>query len=520
MTTATAAPATDARPGLLARLRRSDPLTPLTCAVALAVYLPHGFDGELIRDVGLYSYGGQQVAEGVPPYVAVINRAGPLAHLVPGIGAAAARAVGADDLLGMRVLLMLISVACIGLAYVVGRELFRSRLAGLATAAALLCFEGFIKYATYGPREKTTMVLFLLAALLAMAYQRWFVMGVFIALGTLTWQPMFFAGMLAALVAVLVGVRSGRLRALARIAVGGLVPTVLTVGGYAAIGKLQVFLDDFVLINARYTQQNSLPDVPAWGWDSMVNGYGASVWVFVVGVLALLGLSIRRAVRPDGRRDPRSAALLGTGAALVGGALWSFKAFDAWPDAFVLLPLAALGVGGLAGLLAELLPARVALAATLAWALAATGMSLAYSVDSRDHTLDEQREAVDTVLGVLPPHTRILSIEAPQPLVLAHQRNLSRFQIFGNGMIDYLDDTWPGGKHGYGKWIVDTKQPTLVAIGRSGVRPWLRGANFADFYVRVGRAPGWTWYLRRDVDEATKKALRTALDHQSWRVER
>ena len=37
------------------------------------------------------------------------------------------------------------------------------------------------------------MVLFLLAALLAMVHRRWFATGVFIALGTLTWQPVFFA---------------------------------------------------------------------------------------------------------------------------------------------------------------------------------------------------------------------------------------------------------------------------------------------------------------------------------------
>ena len=108
-----------------------------------------------------------------------------------------------------------------------------------------------------------------------------------------------------------------------------------------------------------------------------------------------------------------------------------------------------------------------------------------------------------------PAGTRILSLEAPQPLVLAHQRNLSRYQLFGQGMIDYLDDTWPGGKRGFARWLVDTQKPTLVAVGRLGVRPFMR-TRFARDYVAVGEAPGWSWYLRRDVDEATRKALRTA----------
>ena len=59
-----------------------------------------------------------------------MNRAGPLAHLVPGLGAAAARLVGADDLLGMRVLFLGLSVACVWVVYLVGRDLYETKLAG------------------------------------------------------------------------------------------------------------------------------------------------------------------------------------------------------------------------------------------------------------------------------------------------------------------------------------------------------------------------------------------------------
>lgn len=36
----------------------------------------------------------------------------------------------------------------------------------------------------------------------------------------------------------------------------------MTVGAYAAVGALQIFLDNFVLINARYTRQSSLATSP------------------------------------------------------------------------------------------------------------------------------------------------------------------------------------------------------------------------------------------------------------------
>ncbi len=495
------------------RLRRVDPLIGLSCAVALVVYLLHGFDGFLTRDLGVYTYGGQQVAEGVLPYVAILNRAGPLAHLVPGIGAAVAGWVNVDDVLGMRVLFMLISVACIGLAYVLGRDMFRSRLAGLATAATLLCFEGFITYATYGPREKTTMVLFLVCALLAVVHQRWLTTGAFIALATLTWQPVFFAAIAGAVVALLLGLRTGRLLALVRLGVGGLIPTALTVGTYAALGHLQVFLDDFLLINARYTEQTTMLDDPETNWRLMVQGYGGSLWVFFVGLAALLVLALAALVRREGRREPANAALVGSGAVLVGGVLWSFRAFNGWPDAFFLLPVAALGIGGVAAALARWLPARAALAATLAWTVAATTLAVTYSISHRDDTLEGQRADVEAVLALLPADARILSVESPESLVLAHQRNLSRYQLFGNGIIDYVDDTYPGGSAGYGRWVAE-QEPTVITFGGAVLPQWLT-PTLEDAYRRVGRSTGWVWYVREDLGRPTLHALRAELHDRS-----
>ena len=295
------------------RFSRLDPLAFLASAVALAVYLPHGFEGGLSRDLGVYSYAGQQFAEGVPPYVGILNRAGPLAHAIPGLGAWVARQVGADDILGMRVIMMLISAACIGLIYLLGRDVFRSRSAGLATAAAMLCSQGFIHYATYGPREKTAMVLFTICALLAMLHRRWGWTGFFIALATLTWQPVFPAAIVGAAVALLLATPSGKIRALARLAVGGLVPTVLVVAAYAAIGELQVFLDDFLLINARYTQQVSLLFQPDRLWPLLWTAYGWSLVVFLVGSVALVVLTVRAALTPATSRESSASAALSSG---------------------------------------------------------------------------------------------------------------------------------------------------------------------------------------------------------------
>ena len=115
------------RPGRVQRLRATDPLVPVVALVSLVVYVLHGFHGMLTRDLGIYSYAGQQVAEGVPPYLGVLNRAGPLAHVLPGVGALVARVGGLDDVITMRVLFMLMAVAAVCTAYLLGRDLFRSR---------------------------------------------------------------------------------------------------------------------------------------------------------------------------------------------------------------------------------------------------------------------------------------------------------------------------------------------------------------------------------------------------------
>ena len=95
-----------------ARASSLDPITPLVGLVALVVYSLHGFGGVLNRDLGVYAYAGQQFADGVPPYEGILNRAGPLAHMLPGVGMVAGRLVGVDDVTSARVLFMLFAVGC------------------------------------------------------------------------------------------------------------------------------------------------------------------------------------------------------------------------------------------------------------------------------------------------------------------------------------------------------------------------------------------------------------------------
>ncbi len=496
---------------LRTRAARIDPLVPLLCVLATVVYVLHGFEGYLTRDLGDYAYGAQQVAEGVPPYVSLVNRAGPLAHLIPGAGALVATWLGMDQVVGMRVLLMFFAVASIAVTYLIGRDVFGSRSAGVAAAVSLLVCQGFINYASNGPREKTSMVLFLLLAILAMVHRRWLTVGFFTALATLTWQPVFVVAAAGAVAAIVLGPRAGRLRALLRVAVGGLVPSAVTLGAYAAVGALGIFLDDFLLINARYTQQTSLVSAPLVAWQKLTGGYGSSLWVFIAGLVALVVLCALRlpgALRSSAEhRDPVSVHLLTGGVMLLAGVGWSLRAFNGYPDAFILLPPAALGIAGVVAALEARVPARVALGVSAVWAVTLSAMAAGYALNTRDDTLVDQRASVEAVMELVGPEAQILVVEAPQPLVLTGQRNPSRLQLFGNGLLDYVDDTWPGGAEGYGRWV-GRQAPTLIAVGNGGeVPPWLT-PTVDDAYTRVGTTIGWDWYVRTEVGDSTVRELK------------
>jgi hypothetical protein len=533
------------------RFRPSFDVLPLaTGATALAIYLLHGFYGTLNRDLALYSYAGQQVADGTPPYVGLLNRTGPLSQLIPGLGAFAARTVGISDLTGLRLLFLLISVASVVVVYLLAREISCSRLAGATAAAAFLTFAGFLEYASNGPREKTPMVLFLACSLLALARGRWLICGVFLGLSTLTWQLSFVIGAAAVTVAVvllptspsssttlptasstpttastnaesdsgtptsslsLVPTWAQRFQRFIKIAVGGAIPLLICGVYFASVDALDNFMDGFLVINVNY------PADPAWkpleAWRDLRDGYSGAVWVLLVGLLASLGLGVVATVRRSIPRDPRSVLTMAMGAASAVGTVVILREFNNWPDAFALLPLAAVGIGGLARAIVDRLSVTAAQRLAVAWVAAAVVFATVYSIGNRSEGLQDQRASVNAVLRQLPPDATFLSVNAPQPLVLGGKTNMIANQVFNGPLKDYFDDTWPGGLTGFGTWI-SGMEPTVITLGRGGVPPWLTLTLNAK-YVRVGRAPGWTWFVSKSVGGDTVDALRADLSRLS-----
>ena len=473
--------------------------------VSLVVYLLHGFDKVITRDLGVYAYGGQRFLAGDPPYVAILNRAGPLAHAVPGIGMGLGRLVGLSDVHGARVFYMLISVACLCLTYVITRDLTRSRAAGLVAATAFLGFQEFLDLATNGPREKTPMALFLIIAMLAVLRRRWTTCGVFIALATLTWQPVFFAAIAMAGVGVLLAPER-RLRALARVLLGGAVTSGAVLVYYAAHGALHTFFECFVLINAQYTHQPNPFDNGYYIWLNLKEGFGPSLVVIAVGTLTLVVRAVRSAPAAWRTRDPRAATWVAFGAGWLGGVVWSLIAFNASPDAFMLLPFAALGFGGAVASVATRVQPRIAVAVTATLALVLTAYATVFSVTTRGHYLSIESDAVTRTLRLGPHPSTVMSIRAPQALVFAHVANPSRYQMFDDDLEQYMNDTYPGGLAGYADWV-ERHSPTYIVVQHDFQPVWLNGW-LQENYQNVGGPHQFDIWVNTSVNEDVRRTMK------------
>jgi hypothetical protein len=470
--------------------------------VALVVYALHGYDGILSRDLGVFTYGGEQVAHGVPPYVGVFNSVGPLADAVPGLAAWLGHLVEVGPLLSMRVFFTCLSALCCALLCVLARDTFGSRAAGLVAPAVFVTFERFLELSSDGPREKTTMVVFLLAMLILAGRHRWMAAGVFTALGTLTWQPVLLVAIAVVAVGAL-GSGKDRGRVLVRFLVGGAIPSALTVVYFVLEGALKQALDGFIVVNVAYTSQPSALTQPGFVWSMLWDEYHVTLLVALAGLLAMLVLAARAVPfvrRSDGAVSAVPQRLVTVGAGCLAGCLWSIAVINGGPDLFELLPFAALGVAGVVVLLAARLQgrlARVAVTAVVCVGVVAAGVE---SVASRDSSLLVERADVNAVLATQPADATIFAMEAPQVPAIAGRENIWPWQLFDPRMLSFLDHTQPGGLRALAARLA-ADQPTFVVIADRYDGQWQQGVVSRD-YSRVGHGPGWTWYLSRTAGRA------------------
>ena len=483
-------------------------LDPLAVAlVALVVYTMHGFQGAMWRDLGVFTYGGEQLQHGTPQYVGIFNSVGPLADAIPGLGIWLGHLVGVGAVMSARGLFVLLAAGCCALLCVLARDAFGSRAAGLLAPAVFLTFERFIELASSGPREKTAMVLFLLATLILTGRRRWAAAGVLTALATLTWQPAFFVAVAAVALAALMGGELRPDRALTRFVLGGVATTGVFVVWFALKDALYQAFEGFIIVNLRYTSQPSAVADPGATWRMLWSEYNATVLLFLAGIAALLLIAARAlpVVRRSGSGSPTAAHLVSLGAGCLAGSVWTALVINGGPDLFELLPLAALGVAGAVLLLVARLPCPTASTAVAVVACAAVVVAGIEAVTTRTDRLAQERREALAVLGTQPSDARILSVDAPEVLALAGRTNIWPWQLFDSRMERYLAARQPGGLPGLTARLRQD-QPTFIVVPRHHAPPPWLAPVLAQDYRKVGSG-SWTWYL---VSTAGRSALARA----------
>ena len=487
----------------------------LVWLVAFGIYVLRGYSAPLSRDLGTFVYGGEQFAHGIPPYVGVFNSVGPLADMMPGVAIWLGHFASLDPVLAARAFFTVLSAGCCALIYVLARDVWRSRVAGVVTAAVFVSFERFLTLATGGPREKTTMVLLLLAALIMVGRRRWLAAGAFTALATLTWQPVLAVALLTAAVAITLG-GPGRARAAARFVVGGLIPSVAAVVYFAAYGALPVALNGFITVNVLYTSQPSPFTSPIDTWRFLWQGYHVSLIVFLVGLLGLVVLAITRLSRVVGRdKEPASTtdlAVVSLGAGAVAAMAWSLVAINGAPDLFVILPFGALGVTGLVLALSRHLSRTRVTVLVAAVASLATVLAVVESVGTIGPvTLPLQRADITAVMSAAPPGSTVLAMNASEVMAISRRTNPTHFLIYDPAIESYIRHSWRGGMAHY-KAHVARIRPTFVVTSVTGSRRW-PDKILARYYWKVGYGPTWVWYVSRTVGHQAFLRLRAANRH-------
>lgn len=470
----------------------------LAGVVALLVYAQHGFESSLGRDQATFVYGGVRFAHGTPPYRGIFNSVGPLGDMVSGAGTRLGWLAGLDELTGARLIYLAFSAACVAGVSVLAREAVGSRAAGLLAPAVFLTFASFLKLATGGPREKTVMVLCLEIALVLLLRRRWFAAGAFTALATLTWQPVLLVAVAAAVVAVLT-TPDHRVRAAVEFVAGGVTPSLLMAGYFLAEHALHVAWWGFVTVNVGYTAQPSILD----SWSLVTADYG---WSLVLIGLGLVGLLLT-VLLVHGR------ALLVLGIGGLVAVLWTCYAINGGADLFVVLPFAAVGAAAAATRLGARVGPTTALRLCVIAVAACVAASSVEAVTSRDHRLPTERRDVTRMIGAVPPGSSVLSLSAPEVLVLAHRTNPYPWQLSNGAISAFLDDHLAGGLPAYAH-RVRRLHPALIAVGNRSTVGWLHRVLERD-YTRVGRGDHWVWYAATSLGSPTLTHL-GQINRDAW----
>ena len=507
----------------------------LVLLLAAGVYYGQSFEGALSRDNAIYLYSGQRMAEGIPPYVSIFDHKGPLAPMLVGAGVMISKYLGATDITAVRAVFFSIGCLAVAATYALGGTLFKSQRAGLFTALTFLGFFGFARYAVSSPEAKTPMVLFEVLCLLFASQRRWLLAGLCGSLAALVWQPMAVFSLVAIVLAA-TQKDEPRLGASLRAVAGACLPVGATGAYFYFQGAFDELVNGSILFNARYLDREQLLSTAEFfapvkaifqGYDTILVPIvvGAMLAAVVIGLVTLGSVYLLKKSQngPSGR-PMRKGAFAPIFLSLPFPVLWSLVDFQGYPDFYVFIPYVAVGFGGFLSFVVGRMGAEgvlfpggtrlltVGLSAALT-AVAVLGSLVvvdpARGVSSLDteerppgpNDLDYQQRAASEVQRRFGEDVKVVSIGAPQLLVLLHKTNPNPYAFIIRGIDDQIAVETPGGFEG---WIqeLEAYDPDVIAFGRTSGQHSPMLLEWLERRYEKEKIGPWTLYVKQSAEKA------------------
>lgn len=466
------------------------------------------------HDTTFHIYAAQQMLEGHPIYLDVAIIKAPLADFATVLALIVARVLHISDITGARLMSLSVAVATTSVTYLAGCVLFRSRTVGVLAGLVMAGWNFYGLRALTGPEPKAFLILFSMLAFVLIAQKRWFLSGVFAALGTLAWQP----GLMLAALALAAALVAPWLDGARGIGIGGDMtavrsPQPFRLAARNALWVLGGVLAPFALvilylglnhaltaawnstIGANLTHlanteaKTPLPQMISDNYNEIIADGAqycfshqeyALVFGGILGFLGLIGAQLFMAVRA--KRLPVQLEFTPLILYTLGFTVFSLIDFDFCPDIFPLQPIVALGVGWLGWLavrgIAKLAAGRFQPShmQSLLTVLLAIVIFYVYIWDvSAYHVagtnFQDQMEVVVAASAYLLPTDRVLTFGDTIVPVTLHLDNASKILHLGSKSGLGVLSSDPGGMQGMID-ALDRDPPKLVTLSRESFPDW------------------------------------------------
>ncbi len=470
------------------------------------------------HDTTFHIYAAQQMLEGHPIYRDVAIIKAPLADFAAALAILGARWIGISDIMGTRLMSLLVAAATTSATFLAGRVLFRARAIGILAGILMAGWDFYGLRSITGPEPKAFLILFSLLGFVCLAQRRWFWAGVCAAFAALAWQP----GLMLAAIALAFALgdpylpkdsdrttgESGSSAAeqrvhsmgwsqAGRVLAGLAVPLLALVGYLAANAALSAAWNAAIGANLTHFENaqatTPLAQLIALNYAEILADGGQYCfspledWLVIGGAAGFVGITLALVATVLRGRLAGARRLGPLVLYTFGFCAFTLIDFDFCPDLFPLLPVLALSVAwliwtagqGLGWTVRRVLPGAQTAARWIPYLFAgaaAVYLAYVYLLDVRAYrvtgvTFQDQLDVVQVAREYLEPGDSVLSFGNTIVPVELHLPNAHKILHLGSKSGLGVLASEPGGVQG----MVDTLErnpPKLVTLARENRPAW------------------------------------------------